>query len=128
VERNRTSGKLVIWGCILFLIACTLPLKDKFETNSGGQQRIITRQDIPLIYWGVELMILSIAIFLCAYGFYQNRKKLAVFLFKQPLHFTLTPPCIRLFSAHEKDFALAFYPYFHGLCGARAGRRHAAAD
>jgi hypothetical protein len=56
------------------LIACALPLKDKFAMNNGGQERIITREANPLIYWGVEVVILFTAIFLCAYGFYRNRK------------------------------------------------------
>jgi hypothetical protein len=47
--------------------------------------------------------------------------------FAQPLHFILTCHCISLFSAYEKDFALAVYPHFHGLRCTRAGRRHAAA-
>jgi phage tail protein X len=39
---------------------------------------------------------------------------------RDDLHFNLTPPRRSLFSAHEKDFALAFYFRFHAFSLARA--------
>jgi len=66
---------LVLGGIIFFMIACVLPTKDRFQMSIGGQQRIITRQDNPAIYWGTEIGVLAVAASLLGFGIYRNRKK-----------------------------------------------------
>jgi hypothetical protein len=41
--------------------------------------------------------------------------KISFAFFARNLHFNLTCRCSSLFSAHEKDFALAFHPRFYGF-------------
>ena len=72
---DRITRILLISGVVFLMAACVLPTKDKFVINSGGQQRIITRQDNPAIYWGTEIGALVIAVSLFSLGIYRNRNK-----------------------------------------------------
>ena len=72
---DRITRMLIIGGIVFFMIACVLPTKDRFVMTSGGQQRVITRQDNPAIYWGVEAGVLVVAVSLSAFGIYRSRKK-----------------------------------------------------
>jgi hypothetical protein len=60
---------------IFFIIACVLPTKDRFVMTSGGQQRIITRQDNPTIYWSTEAGVMIVAGSLIVFGIYRGRKQ-----------------------------------------------------
>ena len=73
--RDRIARMLIIGGVIFFMIACILPTKDRFQMTSGGQQRIITRQDNPAIYWGTEVGVLIVAVSLITFGVYRGRKQ-----------------------------------------------------
>jgi hypothetical protein len=75
IFQDRISRRLIIWSFILFMIAAMLPTKDRFEMSSGGQQRVITRQDNPKIYWGVESGILFVAVSLSAYAVFRSRRR-----------------------------------------------------
>jgi len=72
--RDRITRMLIIGGFIFFMIACVLPTKDRFVMRSGEQQRVITRQDNPMIYWGTEAGVLTVAISLITFGIYRGRK------------------------------------------------------
>jgi hypothetical protein len=75
IFQDRISRRLIFWSVLLFMAAAILPTQDHLAIDIGGQHRIITRQDNPMIYWGVESEILFVATSLCAYAFYRNRKK-----------------------------------------------------
>jgi hypothetical protein len=54
--------------------------KGKFEMRSGAMHggrtnRVISREESPLIYWGTESLILGAAILLCAMGAYRPRSQ-----------------------------------------------------
>jgi uncharacterized membrane protein len=72
---DRIARMLIIGGIVFFMIACVLPTKDRFVMNSGGQQRVITRQGNPGIYWGTEAGVLVVAVLLSGFGIYRSRKK-----------------------------------------------------
>jgi len=72
---DRTTRKLIIGGIVFLMIACVLPTKDRFAMTSGDQQRVITRQDNPAIYWGTEVGVLVVAVSLVAFGIRRSRKK-----------------------------------------------------
>jgi len=73
--RDRIARRLIIGGIIFLMIACVLPTKDRFVMTSGGQQRVITRQDNPAIYWGTEAGVLIVAVSLISFGIYHGRKQ-----------------------------------------------------
>jgi len=74
ILQDRISRRLIIWSFVLFTIAAVLPTKDRFELTSDGQKTLITRQDNPKIYWGVESGILFVALSLSAYALFRTRK------------------------------------------------------
>ena len=72
---DRVTRMLIIGSIIFVMIACVLPTKDRFVMTVGSQKRVITRQDNPAVYWGVESGILFVAVSLSAYAFYRSRKR-----------------------------------------------------
>jgi uncharacterized membrane protein len=72
---DRIARMLIIGSIVFFMIACALPTKDRFVMTSGGQKRVITRQDNPTIYWGTEVGVLVVAVLLLSFGIYRGRKK-----------------------------------------------------
>ena len=73
--RSRLSRGLILGSVVLFMIAGILPTKDRFVMDVGGEKRVITRQDNPLVYWGTESGILVVAIAFFGFGFYRARKE-----------------------------------------------------
>jgi uncharacterized membrane protein len=73
--RDRITWMLIIGGIIFLMIACVLPTKDRFVMTSGGQQRVITRQDNPTIYWGTEAGVLIVSVSLIAFGIFRGQKQ-----------------------------------------------------
>jgi hypothetical protein len=74
IFKDRICRRLVFWSFLLITIAGVLPTKDRWVMTSGLQERVITRQDDPAVYWGVESGILLVAISLLACAFYRIRK------------------------------------------------------
>ena len=64
-------------GQLPIAVACIFTTKDRFtiKSKSDGQQRVITRQDDPLIYWGTEFGIVFVAVSLDGCGVYRGGKK-----------------------------------------------------
>jgi hypothetical protein len=75
IFQDRISRRLIVWSFIFFVIAAMLPTKDRLEMSGGGQQRVITRQNNPKIYWGVESGTVFVAVSLSAYAIFRSRKK-----------------------------------------------------
>ncbi|HUD48708.1 MAG TPA: hypothetical protein VMR33_17885 [Candidatus Baltobacteraceae bacterium] len=73
--KDRISTHLFFWGVLLLMIAAVLPTKDHFAASIGGRERIITRQDNPLTYWGVDTGLAITAVSLWAFVFYRTRRK-----------------------------------------------------
>ena len=73
--RDWASRRFFLWSIIFFLIACVIPAKGRFVINYGGQQKIISSHEYPLLYWGTELLVLVVALSLCAFGLYRSRGK-----------------------------------------------------
>jgi hypothetical protein len=78
-KRGQLSRLLVFWGVFLFVVFCIFLATGKFEMRNGsihsGQiLRVISRQDNPLTYWGIESAILVLAVFLVAAGVYRARR------------------------------------------------------
>jgi hypothetical protein len=73
--QDRIFRRLILWSIILFMAAGIFLTQDHFVMTSGGQRRVITRQDNPGIYWGVESGILFVAISLSAFAIYLSRRK-----------------------------------------------------
>lgn len=69
----RIAWRLMLAGTILFVIAAILASETQFNINIG-RYRVITRQQNPLIYWGIEAGIVIVAAFLCLCAFWRNPK------------------------------------------------------
>jgi len=75
IFQDRIFRRLILWSILLFMTAGILLTQDRFVMTSGGHQRVVTRQDNPGIYWGVESGILLVAISLSAYAIHRSRRK-----------------------------------------------------
>ena len=70
----------MVWGAFLLVIFCVFLASGRFEmrfgaTHGGRMNRVISRQDSPLIYWGTEFSILAAAVLLCAMGVFRSRDR-----------------------------------------------------
>jgi hypothetical protein len=68
----------MFWGVFLLVIFFVFLAAGRFELRSGAihggrTNRIISRQDSPLTYWGTESSILAAAVLLFALGVYRAR-------------------------------------------------------
>jgi hypothetical protein len=68
----------MFWGAFLFVIFLVFLATGRFEMRSGAihggrTNRLISRQDSPVIYWGTESSILVVAVALLAMGVYRAR-------------------------------------------------------
>jgi hypothetical protein len=71
---------LMIWGVCLLIIFCVFFASGRFEMRSGAMHggrtnRVFSRKDSPLIYWGTEFSILAAAVLLCAMGVFRSRDR-----------------------------------------------------
>jgi len=69
----------MVWGAFWLVIFCVFLASGRFEmrfgaTHGGRMNRVISRQDSPLIYWGTESSILFLAVVLCGLGAYRARE------------------------------------------------------
>jgi hypothetical protein len=80
-KRGQLPRLLMFWGVFVFVIFCIFLMTGRFEMRSGSRHgggrvnRVISRQDSPLIYWGTESAILVVAVSLFASGVYRARKE-----------------------------------------------------
>jgi hypothetical protein len=68
----------MFWGAFLLVIFIIFLATGRFEMRSGAihggrTNRVISRQDSPLTYWGTESSILAAAAALLAMGAYHAR-------------------------------------------------------
>ena len=68
----------MFWGAFLLVIFCIFLATGRFEMRSGAvhggrTNKVISRQDNPLTYWGAESSILAAAVLLCVTGAYRAR-------------------------------------------------------
>jgi hypothetical protein len=64
---------LTIWGVVFLLVAAVLPTQDRFTVDLGGRKTVVTRQQEPLAYWGMEAGIVLVSVALIAFGIYRQR-------------------------------------------------------
>ena len=80
-KRSQLPRLLYFWGAFVFLIFCIFLKTGRFEVRSGARiggfrrTTAISRQDHPLIYWGTQFSILTVAASLVALGAYRARKE-----------------------------------------------------
>jgi hypothetical protein len=68
----------MFWGAFMSVIFLIFLATGRFEMRSGAihggrTNRVISRRDSPLIYWGTESSILVVAVALWAMGVYRAR-------------------------------------------------------
>ncbi len=59
---GRGSPRLTLSRISLLLVACVLPMKDYIAIDLGTFHRAYTRHRNPLVYWGLDLAIIALAV------------------------------------------------------------------
>jgi hypothetical protein len=62
-------------GVVCFLVGVVLPTQDRIVAEGGGDRSVITRQDNPLAYWGIEAGILAVGAVFFFGGIFCIRRK-----------------------------------------------------
>ena len=69
----------MFWGVVVLVIFGVFLAAGRFELWSGARpggrrMTVITRQENPGVYWGIESSVLAVAVSLLAMGAYRARK------------------------------------------------------
>jgi hypothetical protein len=65
----------ILLGVVMFMVFSVALTQDRFTMKSGTTTKIITRQDDPRTYWGVEIAIAVLGAVSFGSGIYCLRRK-----------------------------------------------------